>query len=330
MTKSPTGGYTQADQWREMYRRRPYLQNCHVSQLADRLEHCVVNGVDFTPEKKIGLLPPDNGGMVWMERMAHLMAEVESRKMRMEELFDPFRMGPLAYFHDSNDPSRWIPRNESLFKLHRRGGVFCKFGDRKWIDKLVNHGDLRLTPASRYNAPTLGSARYDDELTIKTDLTPFDYDLGLIPDVVMARFPEREWRTVRLAKPSDHYLYCFTTGFNTRFFFDFQTTSGPADACAIISNQNEFTSRLLKAVQTGLPGWDVWLDFAKYVDPFTAFAALSVDERMFYSFKEIRFMYQREHRLIAVPPPNSKLALDYFPVNIGPLNDIAEIVEFRR
>jgi hypothetical protein len=267
-----------------------------------------------------------------MEKFAQLLWECERRQIQATNLSGYARLAGPSREARSQEMATLISHNPDLLRLSELRGIYCKFGQSHWIDALVNSGKLRLSPASFYNSPGLGGARYDDELRIRTEITPYDHDLGLIPPILIERFPTRRWATIRYSKPSDHYIYCVTCLFNFRYFVDFQTVAAPVNSCAIISDQTEFENRMINAIRLALPTWHVSFECAKYVDPFTVIALLAKDPRVLFPIKELRFMYQREFRLIATPPesawPTPKL--DFLPICIGPLHDIARIVTLKR
>jgi hypothetical protein len=266
-----------------------------------------------------------------MERFAHLLWECERRQIQAADLPGYTRFVGLSREAQSGEMARLISGNPELFELSKLRGVYCKFGQAEWINALVTSGEIRLSPASYYNSPGLGGARYDDELRIRTEITPYDHDLGLIPPVLNDRFPTRRWATIRYSKPSDHYIYCVTCEFNFRYFIDFRTVEAPANCCAIISDQGEFENRIIAAVQMALPTWNLSFECAKYVDPFTVISLLAQDPRVLFPIKELRFMYQREFRLVAIPPQSSWPIpkLDFLHICMGPLHDIAKVVTLK-
>jgi hypothetical protein len=319
------------ERWRISYRLRPYLQNCTEEELSDRLEHCFANGLTLLPSGAVGWEKPETGGALWMEKFSQLLLECERRRIDIATLSSHERLGPASRQAQSVDTAKLISRNQELFNFNELRNIYCKFGQAQWINALVNRGDLRLSPASHYNSPGLGAARYDDELRIRTEITPYDHDLGLIPSNLSEQFPTRRWRTIQYLKPSDHYIYCVTCLFDFRYFIDFQTSAGPADCCAIISNQGEFEARMINAVRMALPTWEISFECAKYIDPFTVITLLAKEPKVLFPIKELRFMYQREFRLIATPPKSLTALpkLDFLNICIGPLHDIARIVTLK-
>lgn len=311
----------------QQYRIRPYLANSDFAELVDRFETINSNGLTIDHECHIALGQPQYGGEVWLDRFFHLDLECKRRGIDVRELARSNRLGPVLATASIPDPKEFILKNRDLFQQGVRRKIYCKFGDKHWIDRLVSHGELRLTPASSYAAPSLGTARSDDELTMPIVITPYDYDLRTLPESVRPKYPARKWHRVRHSKLRDHLIYCVTCTMDPRYFLDFSTDAGIADACAVFSNQAEFSERLLAAASEKLEGWSLSFQSVRYIDPFMVVAYLGTLDSLF-QYKDFRFMYQREFRLIAVPPATTPLMekLDYVNLRLGSLKDIAEVV----
>jgi hypothetical protein len=139
------------------------------------------------------------------------------------------------------------------------------------------------------------------------------------------QLPERCWAVLSHKKPKDHYIYCVTVRFDFRYFFDFN-----ADACVIVKDQDEFVRRLLEAVERELPGWNIRFENVRYIDPYFMLHYLGSAGEGIYFFKDFRFMYQFEHRLVAIPPSGFLGTLEHRNISLGSLSDIAELVKIIR
>jgi hypothetical protein len=115
--------------------------------------------------------------------------------------------------------------------------------------------------------------------------------------------------------------------FDFRYFFDFAGEEGVADSCVLIHNQDEFIRRLIRSVRRALPDWVLRFDGLRYIDPYFMIDRLAHAGPDIYLFKEFRFMYQYEYRLIAIPPPGAEGKLDHLYLNLGSLRDMAEFIK---
>jgi hypothetical protein len=252
-----------------------------------------------------------------MQKFTELLVECEQRRLA------PTRLAP----DDLDVP---FLTTAALDRAMRNGGLqrrlgkcvgFFKYTQREFALSTVTDGTIRLCPASQYNSRALNSAIRDDELHLTTYISPYDYDLGLVDPIIRARHPVRTSLEVTYTKPTDFYMYCFSTSFDLRYFFDFE-----CDTCVVIRDQRQFEKRLCGAVTKALPGWRIQTRPVRYIDPFQMnnFSAVPSADVIFY--KDFRYLYQREFRLVAVPPPDLAAPLSPVFVNLGSLKDICEIV----
>jgi hypothetical protein len=307
--------------WELQYRIRPYLEVATSEQLRSRCVDVIRNLYTLTPEGKVGALAPDKGGLLWCQKLW----DVRHENLRRDQDFME-SVAPEDFWFD-DQALELVRRNQSLSRHATRTGLFCKFGESKWMRALFEEGEILLSPASYYRGIEKDVARQDDELVISTIVSPYDHDLGFVDDWLRKVVPPRSWAVVRHEKPSDHYLYCVTVGFDFRFFIDFGGQAGHAESALLIWKQDEFERRLVSAVRRELPQWHVSFGMARYVDPYCVIKALpNVGDEIFY-FKNFRFMYQREHRLVAEPPAELSRPLERIRLTLGPLKDIAELVE---
>lgn len=309
---------------RFQYRVRPYLGNASDAELKARLDDILRNIYCFTPFGKIGPLPPDSGGTLWMQRLVDLQVELARRGVNIEG-FGEFEKMPW-----NKRALELMDKNSAIAPHMRRAGIFCKYGDKQWLRLTREEGKIRLSPASYYQGNEHNVARQDDELALRTYVSPYDYDLGFIPDAMLAQLPSRGWGTIDEHKPSDHLIYCVTVRFDFRYFFDFGVWPEPAEASLVIHDQDAFEQRLLAAAAERLQGWWIKFDGVRYVDPYTVVSMIGCAGDDMFFFKPYRYMYQGEHRLIAVPPADYGLALTHLTLDLGPLTNISELVTLER
>jgi hypothetical protein len=306
------------DAWRFQYRLRPYLDNATFEELRNRFDDIARNIYTLTPEAKVGAKHPDKGGIMWAQKLMDLALECYRRNGDIVDL------GVVHEFPVRSDMLPTIEANRSLAHHASRLKVFCKYGKEEWMTELIEMGNLRISPASYFQGGEHNIARQDNELLLQTYVTPYDYDLGLVGSL-KRYLPDRCWAVINNRKPSDHYIYCVTVAFDFRSFFDFD-----ADACVIIRDQDELVRRLLAAAHRKLPGWKVRFEDVRYIDPYFMLHHLTGAGDDIYIFKSFRFMYQAEHRLVAIPPLGLSGKLDHIQISLGSLKDIAELVRFSR
>lgn len=306
--------------WRQTYRVRPYLTYLSNEDLRVRLGDILRNIYTLTPEGKVGALRPDDGGLLWAEKLCHVNCEFYRRNttlyehVRPEEI--PFNKAALSL----------VRRNQHLVENVHRNGIFCKYGKERWLSSLRERGKLRLSVASYYGGSELNVARRDDECRLPVFLSPYDHDLGLLPPAIVSPLPQRSLTTLLHNKP-DHYLYCLSASFDFRYFIDFRgSTKAAAEACLLIHDQDEFERRLVTAVEHMLSGWTVSFDAVKYIDPLCFLQQLPATGLDVFFFKHFRFMYQKEFRLVAVPP-KARGDDAHLDISIEPLGDISELIK---
>jgi hypothetical protein len=96
-----------------------------------------------------------------------------------------------------------------------------------------------------------------------------------------------------------------------------------ADSCLIVYDRTEFTKRFRKALESKLPDWKFIESYVSYVDPNNP----GPHAPIIPISKHLRFVYQREFRLIfhpriPIPPP-----LEDVDIELRPCGDIAELID---
>ena len=306
-----------------MYRLRPYLGDASARELRARMDDVLRNMLTFTPEGKVGALAPDLGGVMWAQKMTDLQVECGRREADIKQLGSvmsdlPFQNAALELIRENPEAGRYVGRS----------GVLCKFGERRWMTELINFGRLRLAPASYYRGSDHNAARQDDELALPVYVSPYDYDLGLLSPKILELCPVRNWHRLSVRKPTDHYLYCMAVSFDLRYFFDFAADKRIAESCVMIRDYDAFTDRLKKAAAEALPGFEVMFDSVRYVDPYLLVHTFPSAPDIYF-FKSFRFLYQREHRLVAVPTEPVLANLEPVNLELGNLREFAELIEMR-
>ena len=114
---------------------------------------------------------------------------------------------------------------------------------------------------------------------------------------------------------TNYFVYCMTTTASPRLFHDFGY-----DACVVITKGREFIERLVAAVEQAKPGYSHSRARVKYADPHFDFGRMPIALT-----KHFRFAYQREFRMVWVPPA-PLMDLEPFLVKVGSLKDCARLI----
>tara|TARA_E500000305_G_C4025867_1_gene241774 strand:- start:723 stop:1295 length:573 start_codon:yes stop_codon:yes gene_type:complete len=185
---------------------------------------------------------------------------------------------------------------------------------------MIKSGIVRVAPASSFSGDGHNVAQKDQELAITTYISPYDYDLDMIDPYLRKLRPKRGVWKVNHVKPSDYYLYCMSVNLDIRMFFDFN-----CDACVVIHDQYEFERRLKKAAARIFKNHVLMFDAAKYVDPYFILQRFTTDPTFLYFIKHLRFMYQREFRLVIISKDVDEVRLEPVFLEIGNIEDIASL-----
>lgn len=225
-------------------------------------------------------------------------------------------------FHCRNVPLHRVPpvvvtRDLSMAPARPRspnaGDVLFRYGERRWLQDLVDYGKLRMKSAREYALMEKDPARQDDEL-LKHSYASGDY--------VTITFPDgRQSRPIGNVKYSasgtDYFLYCVSTDWDPDLFQDFN----PADCCVVIKNPNEFARRLEQAGRRSqFSDWYFHYCPVSYYDPYERRPKERIDNAM---WKDFRFAYQKEYRFLWAG--FGKEATGFKSLELGPLHDIAEL-----
>jgi hypothetical protein len=306
---------TRQEAWQRDYRGDRYLRELPNDALLTRAGDLMSAMLIHTADGKIGLKPI--GVDAWgMERLTHALEEMAIRGL------DQTQPGMLESLN--------IPKpakvRRALSVMARRTWpepILVKFGKRRHMAALFLEGKGRISPASFYNDPSLGRARSDNEAQIAAYLHPVDahrfsgvrqYGNGG-SSAVYLDVPFLGSTRIELQATTDFYVYCMAESCDARMFEDFD------DTCVVIKRPAEFTSRIQDSINASLPGWKFITAPVIYFDPFFSRPHQMVAQL----YKHFRFSYQKEHRLLWVPP-SPEAAEDHIPFDIGPLTAYAEFI----
>ena len=307
-------GIPRHEAWTVEYLADPYLRRATTDELHDRMRDLFLNVLTLTTGMKVGVLTRDDG-MSLFRLVNDVFAEMRQR-------FGPYPSGfRVGFLEGLRIPSpRARDAEQAVVATRGRGGgaghLLVKYGKREHMERLVDRGEIRLAGAISYRDPSLNSAVRDDELEVSARLRGVDLRVwaGRERRVLLARGSGDVEVTV--ASKTDFYAYCLSTALVSRMFLDFE-----ADACVLIRDREEFVRRFRAALGSRLGEWRLSQGDVVYVDPWNP---RDVPQEPYFA-KHFKYGYQREHRLVALPP-RAMERLDPVPLDLGNLRGICELL----
>lgn len=302
---------------RLQYRARRYMEHLSDQELENRAKDVLLNQLVLTEENKIGLHPINEEGEYWMTVFTHLLEEYVIR-------FGPYPAGfPRGLINQIRIPDPRLDAAtkacEAVRKLKAEPGKYLfKYGRLPFLEQLHREGRLRVSPAGSYTDPSLNSAIQDDELSFCFMPNPAHFKLEVF-DGKTGKSKGRltpENLKIKYEASSNYYVYCLSTVLVPRLFLDFE-----ADACLVIKEPKLFVEKLIVAFEKLNPGWVGAFEAVKYFDPLNP-PNKDID---LFSCKHFRYSYQKEVRLIWLPPVPVH-TLDHQFLELGSLEDCSELV----
>lgn len=307
--------------WYEEYRERRYLADTPDEVVLQRARDLMSNIFTLEPNGKIGCVSAESRSGLFLWRLfSHFLEESRLRTGSYNGLFIMHGMGDnLA----PRPTSPNLPASEAVLRVSQEKTKLrrlFKLGDRKWMRALLDHGEIRVAPASMYNDPSLGPAIADDELSYDLATAAFNDDiLSLNPfeTRLIDAFGEHKAAPRRLAMETNYYVWCASFKLSLRLFDDFN-----ANAVLVIHDPGEFSKRLIQAIRNPLHGWRFTPCAVSYFDPYHP----SEKTKTVFACKHFKYLYQEEFRYVFLPrSPETKLGP--LTLTLGPLGDIAEVLD---
>lgn len=305
--------------WYEEYRERRYLVDAPDEEVIQRALDLMTNALSLTPNGKIGMEVLETPQAAFVMRLySHALEECRLRTGDYLGLFKKYGVrkfgAPRATAPDLPASADIIRISGEKTKLRR----LFKFGKRKWMHEMLNHGTLRVSPASAYDDPSLAPAIADNELAYDLVTEAFDDDIMFLhpyqtrlADVFGSPRSARH----RLTLTTNYYVWCASFGLRLRMFDDFD-----AESVLVIRDAGEFTRRLVSAIRNPLHGWTLTPCAVHYFDPYHP----SRETRNVFACKHFKYLYQEEFRYVLMPPAPVS-SLEPLTIQLGPLGDIAEV-----
>jgi SEC-C motif len=313
--------------WRLKYRARRYLKHLNEEELDQRKNDILSNMTLLTDELKIGFQAGDEGSY-WMELFTHLLEEIGLRGLGLNNVSlkngknNPFPNYEIVGLEDSVS---------GFTKLNLQVGKYLiKYGKYKYLEPMLKDGSIRVMPASSYFDPSLNAAIRDNELeltalSLPEEIKSEDFYNNIEVSVAgkkgkLGDFAEivGNWKYTKISN-TDFYVYCLAYEHSYRMFGDFE-----ADCGLVIKNPKDFLQKLSESFANKFPNYALYQRSVKYYDP------LNVEKNNlpFYFSKHFGYAYQKEYRVIWMPPEKT-LELEPIFLELGNLENCCEIIRLK-
>lgn len=296
--------------WIPQYQADRYLSNISEDELVDRLADITQNLYKFDEKQQKyqcnyhvdsnGIYKPVRN-LDWLKMLTDVDEEIRIRRLENLELPS---LAPTLACERRLSKSDWARRPDLIeaskpsLETYEIPNRLFRYSKKQHNENLMSLGQLRIAPASTYNDGTLNRARRDNELIMEVAEAGENFETD------------------------DFYTICFSSIYSYRNYCEFD------NSCVVINDVGEFQSRFNKTIREynktskGLKISEVKACPIYYYDPFNIKSPTTVDE--IFLTKPFRFAYQHEFRLVVLP--TKPQPLDVFFLELGPLDDIAELV----
>lgn len=303
--------------WRKQYRFDRYMKHLSDQELKQRARDIFVNQLVLTNDNKIGLHPIDGEGEYWVIIFTHLLEEFVLR-------FGPYPAGFTdGFIQKAKIPD---PRHESAEKacaaarkvISDDGKYLFRLSKKKYLSDTYHKGLIRISPAASYDDPSLNHAIQDDELIFVSQPNMSHYTLN-VNDGESGEFKgtvKPQNFQIRHTATTNYYVLCMSSALTPRLFLDFD-----ADACLIIKKPNVFIHSILESFAERRPDWYGGPEIVEYVDPLKP----SLEKVDVFKTKHFRYSYQKEVRLVWLPP-NPQKELEHQEIEIGSIESYTEFI----
>ena len=298
--------------------RKLYLRGLSDSALSERLVHWLNNCTQLSRTGMVDLCASENPD--FFLRLMDVLAETALRNGDVSK---------------GQDPDMWLPEKNVMIRPSGQTSVRSKelqqllpntkdlpllrFGPKKFMRELSDTGGLLFQEASTFGQAENLSVR-DDELTLLMKRYVPKDELKLIRGAPDAKTIKGRGAALNYSLSCPDFLVlCMTDTINLRLVSDWN-----AEAVVVIHDPTEFTKRLKNAARGMIKnagGDDLESGKVQYIDPY-----FPLDHPDVPFCKHYKFAYQREFRFVV----RGSNALDFTKrkLEVGPIKDIAELVEF--
>lgn len=295
--------------WRKEYRSRPYLEHASNAELNRRHEDIAANHVGLTADGRIGVLPPEEGGAYWGRLYTHVLEEMRDRRMRPDHRRVENSHLPEGADRVAAAALREVEVPDTPYLV--------KYGHVRHLQPLLDNGEVRVAPATCFADSGLNPAKHDEELRVSTVALPDEFEISLPDGSMLDPVGNVD---ITWSASTNYYVWCLSSVLDPRLFRQFGY-----DASLLIPDPRVFLERVLEGLSRELPDYTVLVAPVTYVDPMNP----PEGEPNVYVSKPFRYAYQKEVRVIAVPPEDRE-HLNPVHLELGPLQEGAELIEVPR
>ena len=284
------------EMWALEYGIRRYLSRMPESDLRDRYTDIVRNMGSYTgPERDPIPINSYQSSWYWFRKEYQTRLEFSLRDI-----------DPPALDYVPMNSNGGGPENP---KVPNGTKILFRYSKKKYMQKMIEQGQIRFSPAESYEDEENNQARRDDELH-KHAYIPGEH----------ATITDQSGRRIdvlgdirRTVTGTRYHLLCLSCVWNSDLFADFE-----ADTCVAVSDPQEFSRRIETEGRAVFPGWYFHDCPVQYFDPFEQGKNEFFDSAM---SKDFRFAHQNEYRILwaqmsAAPVISHKC------IEIGPALDI--------
>lgn len=302
--------------WRHAYLAHPYLLGAPDERVAERFKAVFMNVNEVSPEGKLRPVPMEVTDE-FMQVFTHMLEEYGARRdgRPPNEVIAEARLPLLKYFEHGT------PLGVRMFEGYDvpETPILVKYGKKQFLEPMIEHGELRLANAGLYNDAGFLDAVRDDEtsrtffiptfrerlsgqthLEIDGHRQPFDDDDVVLPLVF-----------------DDYFLFSLCEHVHHRMPTDFD-----ADSAIVIRNPELLKQRLISTFLARFPDWTPMEGSVIYYDPYRDYTKFRVPEMA----KHFGYAYQKEARIVFLPPQRPSVPLEPVYLTIGSMRDYADLV----
>jgi hypothetical protein len=308
-------GMTVQEFYERQYRARRYLEHASDEELEQRLRDIMANMTGLNEAGQMSFLVGERQFEHLNMLFTHVLTEHQMRGRGFSANIMNNVMLPNATAPD-------IPKSVLALEgrtLPKAGTYLVKLGKEEHIRNALEKGAIRVSPASSYDDPSLNQAIRDAELELEVHAHPSEVKMEVYDGSSGAlKAPLQPFGNVTytLRARTNYYTYCMSAVYDYRLFDDFGY-----DSCLVITKPREFIKRLIAGFRRIMPDWNGFAVPVSYYDPYNT----TVEELNVFFCKHFRFAYQKEARIIWLPPA-PVTSLKYIDLQLGSLKDCCEMI----
>ena len=310
---------SRADKWRIDYGSNRYMQYLSLDKLEQRFACILNNMLKLNKDGKVSMREPGND-FLWIKLYTEISEEFNARHIELptgESLTDYLQIPRIP-----RGIVKKISRDDLENKPSDRSVLF-KYGQYRFLKKMMMEGEVRVSPAAFYSDKSLNIAIKDDELGLACEYHPKGFEMSYTDPNTKYTFTSAPIGNVKVESRSstNYYVYCLSCIYDVNLYTQFE-----ADACLVIKNTALFQEKLFKAFEEKMSNeWSGFYRKVKYIDPLQDFDK----NRDVFTEKTFDYWYQQEVRFAWVPKQIQDNNLEHVFVDIGSMEDYCELIQLK-